>query len=166
VISARNAWAVGSSGRGTLIVHWNGTAWQRVSSPAVRRTAGLFDVSGTSARNVWAVGATDGLVFVSDGVTRPAAHAAAARLTAESLTAESLTAARVTAATVNSEPLMMHWNGKTWRRMSVPVPVHGGQLLGVQVTSSRSAWAVGCTRFFAARKAKPLALRWNGTAWN
>jgi hypothetical protein len=145
VISARDAWAVGSSGRGTLIVHWNGIAWKRASSGAVRATAGLEGVSGTSARNVWAVGATGGLVAASAGVMRPAA--------------------RVTAAAAAPEPLMMHWNGTAWRRMSVPVPTHGGQLIGVYAASGRSAWAVGCTRNFAARKAKPLVLRWNGTAW-
>jgi len=145
VISARDAWAVGSSGRGTLVVHWNGTAWQRTSSPAVRRTAGLTNVSGTSAHNVWAVGATAGVAAGSAAVTRPVPD--------------------VAAAAVNTVPVVMHWNGTAWRRTSVPVPINGGQLIGVYAASGRSAWAVGCTRNFAARKAKPLVLRWNGTAW-
>jgi hypothetical protein len=37
--------------------------------------------------------------------------------------------------------------------------------IGVFAASGRSAWAVGCTRFFADPKAKPVVLHWNGTAW-
>jgi hypothetical protein len=54
-VSASDAWAVGSDQAGTLIVHWNGTAWSQVKSPQ------LFDgvlagVSMVSARNGRAVG--------------------------------------------------------------------------------------------------------------
>jgi hypothetical protein len=62
LISASDAWVTGSSGRGTLILHWNGAAWQRARSPAVHGGSGLIGISGTSAGNVWAVGATGGLV--------------------------------------------------------------------------------------------------------
>src|SRR5258708_2582143 len=57
-VTATNAWAVGHDGDlanpKTLIEHWNGTAWHRVS---VRPAAGwLNGVAATSARDVWAVG--------------------------------------------------------------------------------------------------------------
>ncbi len=53
--SARNAWAVGSQGNHTLILHWDGRAWKRARRP---RIAGVLDsVAATSARNAWAVGA-------------------------------------------------------------------------------------------------------------
>jgi hypothetical protein len=47
-------WAVG--GGGTLL-HWDGTAWTQVMSPT---TNALNGVSGTSATDVWAVGAGTG----------------------------------------------------------------------------------------------------------
>ena len=37
--SARNAWAVGSTSSGTLIVRWNGNVWKRVPSPSLRQRA-------------------------------------------------------------------------------------------------------------------------------
>jgi hypothetical protein len=63
--SARNAWAVGydttTAGATTLVLHWDGKAWARVSSP--NRATGpapdidqLQGVTATSARNAWAVG--------------------------------------------------------------------------------------------------------------
>jgi hypothetical protein len=59
-VSARNAWAVGFTGsisgaHGSLIVHWNGTAWRRVPSPD-SRGGWLSGVAATSAGNAWAVG--------------------------------------------------------------------------------------------------------------
>jgi hypothetical protein len=153
VISASDAWATGSSDRGTLILHWNGTAWRHARSPAVRRGAGLIGISGTSARNVWAVGATGGLVAV---VAARAGFAAPAGL------GRPLPAAGARPA---AKPLIMHWNGTAWRRISIPVPANGGMLIGVYAASGRNARAVGCTKTFGNIKARPLVLHWNGTAW-
>lgn len=147
VISATDAWAVGSSGRRVLIEHWNGRAWRRTPAPAAAARAALIGVSGTSARNVWAVGVT--------GTTLAAGPALAARPAATPATP----AAAATA------PLILHWNGRAWTRASVPVPASGGELIGVHAVSGRSAWAVGCTRTFTAIRARPLVLRWNGAAW-
>ena len=47
--SARDAWAVGSTGSGAaLIVHWNGTRWRRVASPVPTAT-----LSGVAAVLHW-----------------------------------------------------------------------------------------------------------------
>jgi hypothetical protein len=57
--SARNAWAVGSTGTGkTLILHWNCTAWTQVPSPSPAPSPELLGVTATSANNAWAVGQT------------------------------------------------------------------------------------------------------------
>src|SRR5215471_3372294 len=55
--SATDAWAVGWTLSGHLILHWNGTAWTRVQLPAtVTRDVGQVDgVSATSATDVWFV---------------------------------------------------------------------------------------------------------------
>ena len=62
-MSARSVWAVGATGSGdgptkTLVLRWNGTGWQRVSSPSPRASAELSDVAATSDDNAWAVGST------------------------------------------------------------------------------------------------------------
>src|SRR5271156_4419262 len=56
--SASNAWAVGYTSSGTLIVRWNGTAWKRVPSPGSAGSL-LYGVAATSSRDAWAVGCTD-----------------------------------------------------------------------------------------------------------
>jgi hypothetical protein len=62
-VSAENAWAVGddtdaSSGAlDSVVLHWNGSKWTRVSSPNPSMTATyLFSVCAVSAADVWAVG--------------------------------------------------------------------------------------------------------------
>lgn len=149
-ISGRDAWAAGGSARGTLILHWNGSTWRLVRSPVGRRGAGLGWISGTSAHSLWAVGATGGLV-------------AAPRAGLVAGTGQP--GPRIAAAPSAAEPVILHWNGARWRRVSIPEPGAGGQLIAVDATSSRNAWAVGCTRTFGNAKARPLVLHWNGTAW-
>jgi hypothetical protein len=60
-VSSRNAWAVGSTvaqAPKTVILHWNGTRWQRVPSPTPAGGGLLAGVAATSARDAWAVGVT------------------------------------------------------------------------------------------------------------
>jgi hypothetical protein len=154
VISARDAWAAGSSGLGMFILHWNGTAWRRARTPAAGSGAGLIGISGASPRSVWAVGATGGLLAVG---ARQAGFAAPAASTARPAPAAGAAPA--------AEPLILHWNGVAWRRISIPVPADGGMLIGVYAASGRNAWAVGCTKTFGNINARPLVLHWNGTAW-
>ncbi len=62
--SADDAWAVGSFAYGpdgytkTLIEHWDGTSWTKVSSPTPGGNDRLFAVSAVSATNAWVVGDT------------------------------------------------------------------------------------------------------------
>src|SRR2546421_2278470 len=62
-VSSSNVWAVGryynGKARRTLVEHWNGSAWRRVTSPNVGSATTFnefFGVTATSSRNAWAVG--------------------------------------------------------------------------------------------------------------
>jgi len=56
--------------------------------------------------------------------------------------------------------LIVHWNGKSWRRVPSPNPARAGDTLsGVAAMSASSAWAVG------ERNGHSLILRWNGKSW-
>jgi hypothetical protein len=151
VISRSDAWAAGQSARGTLILRWNGSTWRRARTPAVGPGTGLIGISGTSAHNVWAVGAT---AFV-DAPARAG------------FTAPTIGGARLArpAAAPGTEPVILHWNGARWQRVSIPEPADGGMLIGASAASGHNVWAVGCTKDFASVKARPLVLHWNGAAW-
>jgi hypothetical protein len=56
--SASDIWAVGLDPGGSLIEHWNGTAWTRVPSPTPAPAGALERVAVVSPSDAWAVGWT------------------------------------------------------------------------------------------------------------
>jgi len=163
-ITATNAWAVGHSGPlgnpRTLVEHWNGTVWHRVS---VRPAAGwLNGVAATSARDVWAVGFSGlkALILHFNGtrwrrVASPAVGSGFALLAA--VTAISPRNAWAAGDTGN-KTLIEHWNGTAWKRVPSPSPQNQSFLSGISAVSASDVWAVGGS-------SKTLILRWNGTRW-
>lgn len=70
-----------------------------------------------------------------------------------------------TTAAIPVHTLIIHWNGRIWRR--VPSPNAAGRrtssyLYGVAATSRRNAWAVGESNV---QNISTLIEHWNGTAW-
>jgi len=156
-VSGRDAWAVGSTGAGTLIVHWNGRAWKRALSPSPARTSRLSGVAAVSAKDAWAVGSTGSLTSPKTLVLHWNGRAwKRVPSPAGSLSGVAATSAR-NAWAVGSG--ILHWNGRTWKRVRSP----GGSLSGVAATSARNAWAVGLTGSLTSPAT--LILRWNGKVW-
>jgi hypothetical protein len=66
IISARDAWAVGTYNTAsnvgqTLIEHWNGSSWHVVNSPNPSSLYNaLFGIAAVSASDAWAVGSATG----------------------------------------------------------------------------------------------------------
>ena len=155
-----------------MILHWNGTAWKRVPSPSI--AGSLSSVAAISGGDAWAVGDTStqpgrgaplilhwngkawkrvpspnrGAGTVLDGVAATSAGDAwAVGYTGMG----PRTCGRCTT-------LILHWNGKAWKRVPSPNPT-AGILEGVAAASARSAWAVGSIGDHT------LILHWTGTVW-
>jgi hypothetical protein len=139
-VSARTAWVVGVTGSDKpVILRWNGIAWRRV--PVRGITGGLLGVAAVSARDAWAVGTTQSFFVIacSGGATRGVAA-------------------------TKIRPLIFHWNGATWKSVTVPAQPGRAVLTGVAATSAGNAWAVGGLNYLRST-GKVLVLRWNGSAW-
>jgi hypothetical protein len=183
--SAANAWAVGSTGSSsspkTLIVHWNGTAWAQVPSPAPAGGAELSGVAAASVSSAWAVGCTScftsspkTLILRWNGKawTQVPSPSPGARSGLSSVAATSAGNAWAVGGVVSSSSspgtgLILHWNGKAWGRVPSPLPPagkFGNGLAGVAATSAANAWAVGCTDGCPVG-GTPVIERWNGTVW-
>jgi hypothetical protein len=172
--SAGNAWAVGSSGSLTspkaLIVHWNGTGWKQMPSPAPAGSA-LAGVAATSATNAWAVGSTstgkalilrwNGTAWAQVSSPRPGAFSGLSGVAAVSASSAWAVGETGNGTGGSVKTLILHWNGTAWKQVSSPSPAGGAGLSGVAADSASSAWAVG----FTGTITKTLILRWNGTAW-
>jgi hypothetical protein len=68
------------------------------------------------------------------------------------------------------QTLILHWNGKTWRRVASPDPGGSGvsnDLAGVTATSAGNAWAVGTFDDHETGGTFPegFILQWDGSRW-
>jgi hypothetical protein len=63
--------------------------------------------------------------------------------------------------------LLLHWNGKSWSRVTSPSILNGtaGELTAITVVSATDAWAVGYLTT-GPGKERSLLLHWNGKAWS
>jgi hypothetical protein len=187
--SATNAWAVGSYFRrhtnlGTLIEHWDGTAWTQVPSPnAPGGSNELNAVAVISATNVWAVGDSGSypgnqtLIEHWNGTAwaqvpspnpNPSSGYSLVGVAATSATNAWAVGTECTMCGGSQEgedTLIVHWNGTAWTQVPSPNPSPAGfnDLFGVAATSSANAWAVGFAPSGASRPV--LIVRWNGTTW-
>jgi hypothetical protein len=181
--SASNAWAVGftdsdtGTGGRTLILHWNGSSWKRVPSPSSGTFAALDGVTATSARSAWAVGFARGgiLILHWNGSSWRRVHSPGINGTLQSVAASSGHAAWAVGFAGNpggagiaptNHPLILRWNGTAWQRVPTHLAPGLGNLRGVAVTASGTAWAAGCAGCSAEGAGASLIEQWNGTAWH
>ncbi|HEY8300266.1 MAG TPA: hypothetical protein VIG48_00060 [Jatrophihabitans sp.] len=174
--SARNAWAVGSGGSFSspriLIVHWNGTGWVRVPSPAGTGGGALSGVAATSAGSAWAVGCTHCFTSSSRSLILRWNGTVWTRVPSPSPgRSSSLSGVAATSAdrawavgTTGTTTLILRWNGTAWKRVPSPSPASNSGLSGVAATSGRNAWAVGEV-VSSSSSFTHLILHWNGKAW-
>ena len=175
--SASNAWAVGfvesTDGGGAIILHWNGTTWTMTQTPGAHTD--LAGVTAISADDAWAVG-SDGKTLILHWNGTAWRQASSPRVTGalEAVAATSASNAWAvgyagnpggTGVESDNSPLILHWNGATWQRVSSNLTPGLGNLRGVAATSAGNAWAVGCSGCQAEGGGFPLIERWNGTRW-
>jgi hypothetical protein len=182
--SASSAWAVGYTGAKdsgkALMLHWNGKAWSRVTSPAVLNgtTGALTAITVVNAKDAWAVGYTGAfasgkehsLILHWNGsawseVTSPAPIAAGELFALTATTTSGwavgyLDINRGAPACCEGEQLVLRLTGSKWSRVTSGLG-DGAAFLGVATTGASTAWAVG----------EPTVMitgfvdRWNGSKW-
>jgi hypothetical protein len=176
-----------------LIEHWNGSAWKIVPSPSPGRDALLVGVAASSPRNVWAVGTYTAryryskyhtLVLHWNGtgwkrIPSPnpglrdrdgSSLSGVAVVSAKSVWAVGRYSSR-SSSRDNSYPtrtLVLHWNGKKWRRVRSTNPGNdrglSNALNGVAALGRNNVWAVGGT-YNNVDQGPPLVEHWNGYSW-
>jgi hypothetical protein len=164
--SNSDAWAVGYTSSKILMLHWNGKAWTRVTSPGVLTAAGqLKSITVVNAKDAWAVGSTGtkSLLLHWNGkawsqVTHPAAVVGS--LNSVAATASGGWAVGDVSAGHDLPPksLILRLSGATATRVSL-VNSPGLTLTGVAITGKSAAWVIGAT------EQQFEFGRWNGHTW-
>lgn len=172
VVSARDAWAVGNSYLGEVVLHWDGRRWSQVPSPNV---GWLTAIHAASPTDVWIVGqrgATPGgsvygtLVEHWNGTSWSVVPTPSRSATFNILEGVGGRAGDVWAvgsaweSTQPRTPLVLHGDGATWRIVpNADAVLSDAGLSDVAVVSSTEVFAVGS----AAGRAH--VQRWNGSSW-
>jgi hypothetical protein len=191
-VSARTSsdvWAVGGSSS-TLAQHWDGSTWTVTSTPTpAGAISGQFQgVTAISANDVWAAGTyTDDALVAHPLVAHWNGKRWARVLTPNPGRGAGAWFTSISAASVDdvwavgtywtidprhpwitwADPLVEHWDGTRWSRVTVPNPGHhstgGTQLTGVSADTDSGVWIVGS--YDNLEEIVTLALHWDGSAW-
>jgi hypothetical protein len=174
-----DVWAVGS-GAGCLAqsgqcpplaMHWDGSAWMTVTTPAPSDDVSLNAVAALSSTDAWAVGS----YVDADGVTLTLIlhWDGAAWSQVDSPNPDSdwnwLSGVAATSATnawavgvAGNRALLLRWDGQNWNPQDLPDLGRGySSLEDVAATSESDVWAVGTYKGCA-----QLILHWDGDAWS
>ena len=171
-VAAGDGWAVGtvadpsSLASRTLAYHWNGTAWQRVSTPnPAGRSQGneLAAVAARATNDVWAAGGAGGypeasLVLHWNGST----WAQVPVPSIGALDAVTVTSASVWVASGNK---VEQFNGSAWT--SLPALPGDVSIAGLAHTAA-GLWAAGYQSFVCGEGGtctSSYAALWNGSTW-
>jgi hypothetical protein len=178
------AWVVGYTGLAdnykdwrTLMLHWDGTRWTRVASPAVLNGAlgSIEGITALSPTDAWAVGFTNPstipkpLLLHWDGTQWT--QVTDALPTSGSLEAITITAKgggwavgqEVTAAKA-SKPLILRWDGHGWHKIPGPAAPDESAPKSVAVTSQDTAWATAFVHT-ASNSWRPEMMRLTASSW-
>ncbi|HKP54865.1 MAG TPA: S-layer homology domain-containing protein [Chloroflexia bacterium] len=166
-----DAWAVGvtRSPTGTLTMHWDGTQWSVMSSPAVSQDVSIGGVTAISHNDVWAVGYYDNdnqlLTMHWDGtqwsvVPNPSPDGALYDVDASA--SNNVWAAGYARGNPN-QSLVMRWEGSQWAVVPVPFEAERTTLVGVDVVAPDDVWAVGYT--METNSYRAFAMHWGGSGW-
>ena len=197
--SSSNIWAVGTfEPRGNpcadsfstqkmpvtrpLVLHWNGTAWSRVSVPVLASRSTLYSALALSPRNVWAVGHQQFgnrsrtliehwnrrrwrvVASPHPGQSRSGILWGISGMGSKDIWAVGYYSSSGT----RQRTLIEYWNGSSWRICSSPNhgTCHLNPLQSVAVSSKNSGWAVGSASYCGHPKSQAFAAHWNGTKWS
>jgi plastocyanin len=175
VVSATDIWAVGyheddSGVVGTLILHYDGSAWSIFPSPEPAPSGNyLYGLSAIAPNDIWAVGAFyeasagnlqtmtlhyDGSAWSS--VPSPNQVASTPNLLMDVVATSASVAWAVGFAngTEDFEPFILEWDGTQWSLAGSSI--RAGRFWGVDAVSRNDVWAVG---------GAGLIQHWDGTAW-
>lgn len=146
--SAREVWAVGYSADEPRVIRWDGSAWQRVTTPA---TGPLVRVWGSGERDVWILGVREVLHW--DGrawSTRPVGGTIPELREVRAAVAVS---GERDAWFVGQGGQMARWDGERWSESPPSVREHQRAVWGASETD---IWSVG---------AQGTTLHWDGATW-
>jgi hypothetical protein len=185
-VNSGNVWAAGYSDNPnclcgqTIVEHWNGSRWTRLTTPNPGVADYLTGIAATSATDVWVVGYEWISNFVEfplllhyDGRTWRIFNTSRLQFgQLSSVFARSTNdvwAVGWTGQTPKVKALALHWNGRFWKRAAFPTESGGWIVLkNVFGVAGNDVWAVGSYQFsdINGLSLRARSYHWNGSVWS
>lgn len=180
-----DVWAVGSwqgtQGDGfpdALVEHWDGKRWRQSGCFDPYGFSTLNDIDGLAPNDLWAVGVrsdvADPLIEHWDGTSwrvatvhiPPGEGNAGFLFGVRVIAPDNVYAVGMVQLSGQLEPMIEHWDGKTWSRQQVSLPTFS-VLLDVDASSPTDVWAAGYVGYRSGQLGKDHArvVHFNGTGW-
>ncbi|SRR5712691_11107086 len=185
-LNSSEVWAAGFSDNPnclcgqTVVEHWNGSSWTRLTTPNPGVADYLTGVTAISATDIWAVGyewisnfTELPLILHYNGTTWKTFNTSQLQFGLLSSVFARATndvwALGWTGLEPNVKALALHWNGTAWSRVAFPTESGGSIVLkSVSGVATNDVWAVGSYQFFGLNGNLSLSARsyhWNGSRW-
>jgi hypothetical protein len=164
-ISKSNVWAVGQIDQGRhqlfqpYIRHFDGSGWQAVTIPGARGFASE-SVAASSASNVWILGPSTSLTFVTTVYRYDGARWHRVPVPAQTILEDPvvLGPANVWAFGLGDTGTnVFHWNGTSWHAYTLNLFPEA-----LSASAWNNVWVAGLTR---SGRGRATAYRWNGARW-
>lgn len=182
-VAPNDIWAVGYSTDSdfhdqSLTMHWDGTTWSIVPSPAVGNDI-LYAVAAIASNDVWATGRTKvgyghgrTLTLHWDGLNWMVVPSPNDSTTNNSLFGVAAVAANDVWAVGSAgslKTLAIHWNGGSWSVFPTPAVENASNavLVGIVASSSGDIWSAG--QFIVPLEGSAqhtLTEHWDGLSWS
>jgi hypothetical protein len=154
--------------RPAMVALWNGTAWKRLSSPALPAASALFAVA-LFRGGAWAVGQKQMSINGDPTIGQPlmvrvtgtTVREVPVPRTASGSYLHAVAATSATDAWAVGGRLLLHWNGTAWTRWPLPAGLGDSTFTALAATSA-NAWAV---TYAGHRGSLPAIMHWNGRRW-
>jgi hypothetical protein len=178
-----DVWAVGyrqdspETPRQALALHWTGSAWSVVSTPATSGDSYLYSVRARTPTDVWAVGSFSVPWFQTltehwNGSTWTVVNSPNQGNGNNVLYAAVVLSSTSAVAVGNwingnqTATLSQYWNGSSWAVVPSPSPAgYVNFLVGADASAPNDVWAVGWGLDSPFGTSRNLAEHWNGHAW-
>lgn len=162
----------------TIVEHWTGLAWTRITSPNPGVADYINGITATSPSDIWVVGqewisqsSFVPLIMHYDGqhwaVVNTSQYVGGAFFAVSALASNDAWAMGNIGVVGQNAVLALHWNGSSWQRVTFP-PEQGGYIIirGISGVASGDVWAAGFAvtndqSYYYAR-----AFHWDGNAWS
>jgi hypothetical protein len=168
-LSPTNVWALGFTGkevdRRSVIAHWDEGRFELNTRP---KAHSLWGISAVSPTNVWAVGDDEKQALIEhwDGAQWRRLLTPRGVIGLNDIVMNSRTSGWAVGETSEFRPVVLHWNGRFWKKLVLLRRPNEGGLSAVDAASADDIWAVGARGGeHTVNTENAFAVHWNGRRW-